>query len=167
MTRPEILKDNREKPKYKVNVSIESANNGWFFKEDYYNNEIFCVTLEELTIHARKIFILFLNDMKSLEKYKEISIIEKIGKVEKTTSKKARERRKKKEITEEPMPVDEPDEPIPEPDEDEDEDEDEPDDDEEEEPDEEEPMPVERKPYLLPRLEKPKLQEVSDRRWLN
>jgi len=63
------------------------------------------------------------------------------------------------------MPVEEEEE------EDEEEDEEpEPDDEEEPEPDDEdkeEPMPVEENPYLLPRLDKPKLQEVSDRRWLN
>ena len=97
MTRTNLLKDNKNKPKYKLEVTIESANNGWFLKENHFNNEIFCVTLDELIIQARKIFLLFQNDILQLEKYDEVSLIDKLGKIEK----------KLKKPMEKQMPVDE------------------------------------------------------------
>lgn len=91
MVQKRLLKDNREKPKHKIELSIESANNGWLLRENLFNNEIFSSTLEELIAQARKILLLFGNKMFELEKFKEVPLIEKFGRIEKTANKKQNE----------------------------------------------------------------------------
>jgi len=159
----ENLKDNREKPKHKLNISIESVNGGWLLKEDYYNNEIHSRSLVRLNIISKKILAYFRDDLcalknviggevlkRKIKNYKDIR--EKIKSIKVVPVEPVEEKvdKEPEEEEEEPEPDDEEDE-----------------EDEEDEDDEEEEMPVERKSIILTPLPKPKLQEVTDRRWLN